>query len=59
MLMKKYSLTVSKETKKRAKRPLRPKPKAERPKEYWGKPNQVHDKFSWMGVFDCSARLVY
>jgi len=36
MLMKKYSLTVSKETKKRAKRPLRPKPKAERPKEYWG-----------------------
>ncbi len=36
MLMKKYSLTVYKETKKRAKRPLHPKPKAKRPKEYWG-----------------------
>lgn len=35
MLMK-CDLTVSKETSKRPERPERFKPKADRPKEYWG-----------------------
>lgn len=48
MLMK-CGLTVSKETKKGPERPERFKPKAERPKEYWGQVYHVHDKFRLVG----------
>ena len=54
-LMRENDLTVSKETRKRPERPLRSKPKANKPREYWGQSDQVHDKFSWLGVFSHSA----
>ena len=53
--MRENDLTVSKETRKRPERPLRSKPKANKPREYWGQSDQVHDKFSWLGVFSHCA----